>query len=140
MKVVFNNYPDLRKVIIWKDGKYQLIEDSGLSTQGIAGITENNNFVGIFVNSKKAFFVFENQVYSLSTTEFECNNTYINKDERCFILKNKGVEICKIIYKPFVDSGMIFYEVDLEEFDILLFLSDNFLNSTESLELFISSK
>lgn len=141
MKIVFNNYPDITKVIIWQDGKYNILDDdSDLSTQGIAGITENNNLVGVFVNSKKVFFVFETQVYSLSSTEFECSNTYINKDERCFILKNRDIEICNIIYRPFIDPGMMFYEVDLEEFDILLFLSNNILKDKETLKSFIESK
>ena len=141
MKIVFNNYPDITKVIIWQDGKYNILDDdSDLSTQGLAGITENNNLVGVFVNSKKVFFVFETQVYSLSSTEFECSNTYINKDERCFILKNRDIEICNIIYRPFIDPGMMFYEVDLEEFDILLFLSNNILKDKETLKSFIESK
>ena len=141
LKIVFNNYPDITKVIIWQDGKYKILDDdSGLSTQGIAGITENNNLVGVFVNNYKAYFVFETHVYSLLPKEFECSNTYINKDERCFILKNRDMEICNIIYKPFIDSGMMFYEVDLEEFDILLFLSNNILNNKETLEAFIESK
>ena len=141
MKIVFNNYPDITKVIIWQDGKYNILDDdSDLSTQGIAGITENNNLVGVFVNSKKVFFVFETQVYSLSSTEFECSNTYINKDERCFILKNRDIEICNIIYRPFIDPDMMFYEVDLEEFDILLFLSNNILKDKETLKSFIESK
>lgn len=141
MKIVFNNYPDITKFIIWQDGKYNILDDdTDISTQGIAGFTENNNLVGVFVDSKEVFFAFETQVYSLSPTEFECSNTYINKDERCFILKNRDIEICNIIYKPFIDPGIMFYEVDLEEFDILLFLSNNVLKNKETLESFIESK
>lgn len=66
-----------------------------------------------------------------------CKNEYVSSLERCFNVTIEGKEICNIIYKPYIDPGMIYYDADPEEFDVLLYLS-RLMKDKESLKEFMN--
>lgn len=57
--------------------------------------------------------------------------------ERCFHVALRGQEICNIIYEPYVDPGMIYYDAEPDEFDVLLYIS-GLLKSEDSIKKFMN--
>lgn len=51
-------------------------------------------------------------------------NKYISDLERSFHVSIGGQYICTIVYEPFINPGIIYYDADPEEFDVLLCLSE----------------
>lgn len=86
------------------------------------------------------FFLIDKEEHKICQRNFECSNIYIDKKTRQFKLINQNNLICEIIYEPYLDPGILIYDSDPEEFDSLLFLSNNILQSKETLANFIIAR
>ncbi|WP_338554586.1 hypothetical protein [Paenibacillus sp. KS-LC4] len=140
--VILRNYSEYKKYTIWNGENYEIVEKETVNRQeqGISGFTEDETMVGVFVQDKDAFFLINNKEYQICKSNFECSNNYIDKKTRVFKFINQSDVICKITYEPYIDPGMVMYDSDPEEFDFLLFLSNNILQSEESLANFITAR
>lgn len=141
-EVILRNYSEYKKYTIWSGSDYKIIDEDTIDRleQGISGFTENKGMVGVFVKNDDAFFLIDNKEHKICKNNFECSNIYIDKKTRQFKLITQSDLICEIIYEPYIDPGMVIYDSDPEEFDFLLFLSNNILQSNESLANFIIAR
>lgn len=57
--------------------------------------------------------------------------------KRCFSVTIGGQNICNIVYVPFIHPGMIYYDADPKEFDVLLYLSE-LLKDEDSIKRFMN--
>lgn len=138
-KIALRNYSEYNQYMIWNGNIYEPIDKDKLekSEQGIIGYTENKELVGVFVKNSEVFFLNDNIEIRIDTSNFKCSNSYIDKNTRHFKLENQNSLVFESIYEPYIDPGMIIYDSDPEEFDFLLFLSNNILSNKESLENYI---
>lgn len=138
--VVLRDYFSIDKNIVVDENSYKIVkmQDENYITCGVGGVGDDNRLYGIYVVNGKLFFICGMDRYELSTEKTTCSNRYITKKERLFEIKMSSKTIYQIQYKPFVDPGMIYYNVDEEEFDILLYLS-NLLSDRETIHRFISA-
>ncbi|GKU77597.1 hypothetical protein [Paenibacillus sp. L3-i20] len=141
-EVILRSYSEYKKQIIWNGSDTRIVDVvvDIRPEQGIAGFTENKNMVGVFVRNNETFFLLDDKEYRIDQEKFICSNSYISNKTRQFKLANKNVVICDIIYEPYIDPGMLIYDADPEEFDILLYLSENILKSKETLENYLVAK
>ncbi|MFI8707936.1 hypothetical protein ACIGHG_12800 [Bacillus sp. NPDC077411] len=123
--IILNNYPKIDTYIILEPSGYSIVEKNKvqLVRQGVGGFSEDGQVVGIYVKDNKLFFFYNGQSFETSVDDLICTNSYISKLERCFSVQMGGQNICNIVYEPFIDPGMIYYDADPEEFDTLLYLS-----------------
>jgi hypothetical protein len=121
--VTLSNYSEYKRYTIWNGVKYKIVDENAISApeKGISGFTENNMMTGVFVRNEDAFFLLDNKEYKICVDSFECSNVYMDKKRRHFKLSNQDDVICDIVYEPYIDPGMVLYDSDPEEFDILLF-------------------
>ncbi len=137
-KIVLRNYSEYNQYMIWNGNIYEPIDKDKLekSEQGIIGYTENKELVGIFVKKSEVYFLNNNIEIRIDKSNFKCSNSYI-ETTRHFKLENQNSLVFESVYEPYIDPGMIIYDADPEEFDFLLFLSNNILLNKESLENYI---
>lgn len=126
--ITLRNYPKLGSYIIIENNTYSIeeVEDRNRPIQGVGGFSEfskGGQLIGIYVQNDKMYFVQNEQVYETTPDDLKCTNKYISKLERCFSVTIADRKICEIIYEPFIDPGMLIYDADPEEFDVLLYLS-----------------
>ncbi|PEA80550.1 hypothetical protein COL60_24000 [Bacillus pseudomycoides] len=136
--ITLHNYPKLESYILIDNNTYSIKEtgDRYKTVQGIGGISEDGQVVGIYVQDNKLFFFYNGQSFETSVDDLICTNSYISKLERCFSVQIGGQNICNIVYKPFIDPGMIYYDADPEEFDVLLYLS-GIMKNEDSIKKFM---
>lgn len=136
--VIMNNYSKTGTYILLEASGYSIVEKSKvqLVRQGIGGFSEDGQIVGIFVKDNKLFFFYNGKSFETSIKDLICTNTYVSKSKRCFSLTIEGQNICNIVYEPFIDPGMIYYDADPEEFDVLLYLSE-LLKNEDSINRFM---
>lgn len=141
MNVTLRNYSNYNQYILWNHHTYITIIKDKLDRpiQGIVGYTENKEIIGIYTKNSEVFFLNNEKEYKIDIPNFKCFNIYIDVNTRYFKIENCGVIIFESLYEPYIDPGVIIYDVDPEEFDFLLFLSNNILSDKETLENFIIS-
>lgn len=134
-----NNYSKKGTFIILEPGGYSIVEKDKvqLVRQGVGGFTEDEELVGIYVKEDKLFFYYNGKSFEASIDNLICTNNYVTRSDRCFSVTIGGQNICKIVYEPFIDPGMIFYDADPEEFDFLLYLS-RLLKNKEYMKRFMN--
>ncbi|AIQ11277.1 hypothetical protein [Paenibacillus durus] len=136
--ITLRNYPKLGSYILIDNNTYSIeeAEDRYKVIQGIGGISEDGQVVGIYVKNNKLFFFYNGQSFEAPISDLNCTNNYVSKLKRCFSVTIGGQDICNIIYEPFIDPGMIYYDADPEEFDALLYISE-LLKSEDSIKKFM---
>jgi hypothetical protein len=136
--ITLDNYPKLGSYIIIENNIYSIeeVEDRHRPIQGVGGF-QDGQMIGIYAQKDKLYFVQNEQVYETTPDDLKCTNKYISKLERCFSVTIGDRKICEIIYEPFIDPGMLIYDADPEEFDVLLYLS-GLLKDKESMQKFIN--
>lgn len=138
--ITMRNYPKLGSyILIDNNNNYSIerAEDRKRTTQGVGGITEDGQIVGIYVKDKKLFFFYNGQSLEVPVNSLSCTNNYVSKLERCFSATINNQVICNIVYEPFIDPGMIYYDAEPDEFDVLLYLS-GLLKNEDSIKNFIT--
>lgn len=138
-EIVLRNYSEYNQFMVWNGNICEPIVRDKIDKpeQGIIGCTESKELVGVFVKNSGAFFLNNNVEIRIDTSNFKCSNSYIDKKTRHFKLVNQEKLIFESVYEPYIDPGMVVYNSDPEEFDFLLFLSNNILSNKESLENYI---
>lgn len=133
------NYSKWESYIIIEHNNYSIIEDKDRhrERQGVGGVSEDGQVVGIYVENEELNFFYNNQSFLARPEKLVCKNEYVSSLERCFNVTIEGKEICNIIYKTYIDPGMIYYDADPEEFDVLLYLS-RLMKDKESLKEFLN--
>ena len=142
-EIILRNYSEYQKYIIWEGSNYKTVDKDTVVAKkehGICGFTENNDIVGVFARHHDAFFMIGKEEHKINQANFECSNIYIDKKTRQFKLINQNTLVCEIIYEPYIDPGISIYDSDPEEFDLLLFISNNILQSQEALANFIIAR
>jgi hypothetical protein len=136
--ITLRNYSKLGSYILIDNNTCSIIEteDRNRRRQGIGGISEEGLVVGIYVKDNKLFFFYNGQSFESALDDLNCTNKYISDLERCFNVTIGGQNICNIVYEPFIDPGMIYYDADPEEFDVLLYLS-GLLKNEDSIKKFM---
>jgi len=137
--VVLRNYFDAHKIIVLNENNYEIVETNNKndSINGVGSMGDDNRLYGLYVDQGKLIFVNDTDRYELSQKNIFCSNKYITKTDRLFEIKSDNRNICEIQYQPFVDPGMMYYDVDEEEFDVLLYLS-SLLKDNETVNKFVS--
>jgi len=137
--ITLRNYPKLGSYIIIENSTYSIkeVEDRNKPIQGVGGFSEDGQLIGIYAQNDKLYFFENGQTYETTPAELQCINKYISKLIRCFSVTIGNKKICEIVYEPFIDPGMIYYDADPEEFDVLLYLS-RLLKDEESMQNFIA--
>lgn len=137
--ITLENYPRLESYILIEHNNYSIIEDKNRDKeiQGVGGVSEDGQVVGIYVKNNELNFFYNNQSFLARPENLDGKNEYVSKLERCFIVTIEDHEVCNILYKPFIDPGMIYYDADPEEFDVLLYLSI-LMKNEESLKKFMN--
>ena len=136
--VIMNNYSETETYISLEPSGYSIVEEDKvkLVRQGVGGFSEDGQIVGIYVKDSKLFFFYNGKSFETSVNGLICTNTYVSKFERCFSVTIEGQNICSIVYEPFIDPGMIYYDTDPKEFDVLLYLSE-LLKNEDSINKFM---
>ncbi|MEB9414696.1 hypothetical protein P4J15_16655 [Bacillus cereus] len=137
--IIMNNYSKTGTYIILEPSGYSVVEKNKvkLVRQGVGGFSEDGQVVGIYVNDNKLFFFYNGKSFETSIEDLICTNSYVSKLKRCFSVTIGGQNICNIVYEPFIDPGMIYYDADPEEFDVLLYLSE-LLKNEDSIKRFMN--
>lgn len=139
MMIILDNYSTIGTYIILESSGYSIVEEDEelFNFQGVGGFTEDGELVGIYVKDNKLFFYYNGKSFEASAENLICTNQYISRTERCFRVTIGEQKICEIVYKPYIDPGMIYYDADPEEFDVLLYLS-NLLKTKDSIKRFMN--
>ena len=137
--ITLENYSKWESYIIIEHNNYSIIEDKNRhrEIQGVGGVSEDGQVVGIYVENEELNFFYNNHSFLARPEKLVCKNEYVSSSERCFNVTIEGKEIYNIIYKPYIDPGMIYYDADPEEFDVLLYLS-RLMKDKESLKEFMN--
>jgi len=135
--IILRNYFDIDSKIVLHDNEYK-IENINSIINGVGGITDNNILYGLYVYNKKLFFVINTKSYELNKNNINCSNKYITKTDRLFIILSSNQKVCEIQYEPVVDPGMMYYDIDEEEFDVLLYIS-SLLKDNETISKFVEA-
>ncbi|MED2039302.1 hypothetical protein P4V58_19390 [Bacillus wiedmannii] len=137
--IIMNNYSKTGTYIILEPSGYSVVEKNKvkLVRQGVGGFSEDGQVVGIYVKDNKLFFFYNGKSFETSIENLICTNSYVSKFKRCFSVTIGGQNICNIVYEPFIDPGMIYYDADPEEFDVLLYLSE-LLKNEDSIKRFMN--
>ncbi|HDR7658193.1 TPA: hypothetical protein QCX68_003682 [Bacillus wiedmannii] len=135
--IIMNNYSKVGTYIMLETSGYSIVEKNKveLVRQGVGGFSEDGQVVGIYIKNNKLYFFYNGRSFETSLGNFICVNRYISKFERCFSVTIAGRNICHIVYEPFIDPGVIYYDADPEEFDVLLYLSE-LLKNEDSIKRF----
>lgn len=80
------NYPKLESYIIIEHNNYLIIEDKDRhkEIQGVGGVSEDSQVVGIYVENEVLNFFYNNQSFSAHPEQLVCKNEYVSRSERCF--------------------------------------------------------
>ncbi|CAM4410031.1 hypothetical protein BAMA_24695 [Bacillus manliponensis] len=138
MVITLRNYSKLGSYIVINNSTYFITETKEGDTivQGVGGFSENGQLVGVYVEDNTLFFLYNGQSFKEPIDDLICTNNYVSKLERCFRINIREQDICNIVYEPFIDPGMIHYDADPEEFDVLLYIS-GLLKGRDSMRNFI---
>ena len=136
--IVLDNDSKMGSCIVIENGMYSVIEEEkvNLPIQGVGGFSEDMQLIGVFIDGDRLFFINNNSIFETAPNDLKCTNKYISKSERSFVVEIGDRKVCEIVYKPFIDPGMIYYDADPEEFDFLLRFS-NMIKDQESIQNFI---
>lgn len=111
------------------------MKKTNLRISGVGGI-DNGILYGLGVKEGKIFFIENTKLYEIDINNYICSNLYINVKQREFKIISNGKLIYEIQYHPFLDPGRIYYEVEEDEFDVLLYIN-SILNKKEMVDKFI---
>lgn len=141
MNVILRNYSEYNQYLIWNGYTYKTIVKDKLNRpeQGIVGYTDSKELIGIYIKNSEIFLLINEKEYKIDKSNFKCSNIYKDINTRHFKIENHGLIIFELVYEPYIDPGMVIYDADPEEFDFLLFLSNNILQDKETLENYIIS-
>lgn len=139
MLIILDNHSTLGTYIILEPSGYSIVEEDKekLFFHGVGGFTEDEKLVGIYVINNKFYFYYDGTSFEATEENLNCTNQYISRTKRCFRVTIGEQKICEIVYKPYIDPGMIYYDADPEEFDVLLYLS-NLLKTKDSIKRFMN--
>ena len=123
--IILENYSELDTYIKIVEESYTIIFEDSYKNQvnGIGGISEDGELVGIYVIDKKLHFQYNSTSYEVTPRDLMCHCENIDNGKYRFIVKNKGRIICDIEYKPYVSPFVLTFGGDDDEFDFLLYLS-----------------
>ena len=137
--IIMNNYSKKGTYIILESSGYSIVEKNKaqLVRQGVGGFSEDKELIGIYVQDNKLFFYYNGKSFEATIDNLICTNKYVTRSDRCFSVTIGGQKICTIVYEPFIDPGMIIYDADPKEFDVLLYLSE-ILENEDSMKRFMN--
>lgn len=137
--VILDNECKMGTCIIYDGQKYIIKPRDEVKEriQGIGGVTEDNILIGLYLEGEKVYFLCDKNRLEITIDRFNCENKYISKIKREFVVKEGEFVIYKKIYEPFIDPGMLWYDADPEEYDFLLRFY-NILKNKEAIEKIIS--
>lgn len=127
--IILDNYSTIDNYIVIENLNYILTNENVEKTVGVGGFTENRELVALYVDDKDLFFLHEYKKIKLDVKNMECSNFYIDKNMTCFEIALSDEVIIKIVREPVVNANMLLVGEDAEEFDILLYFKNNFLEN-----------
>lgn len=136
--IILRNYLELGTYIVIKSKSHTIEKEENINEprHGVGGILEDGLLIGCYLNNDNLYFQINSETYEIKSPNFKCTNEYISKLERCFSVTIGDEKICEIVYEPYIDPGMLYYDADPEEFDVLLYMS-GVLKDKESMQNFI---
>jgi hypothetical protein len=141
--IIMRNYFSLETYILLEPSGYSIVNKNEVQSvsQGVAGFSEDEQLVGIYVEDNKFYFYYNGKSFEATVDNFICTHQSLtsSSSDTCFRVTICGQTICEIVYEPYVTFEMILHGIDPEEFDFLIYLS-RVLNSKESMESFIGGK
>lgn len=139
MAIYVDNYSKMYTYVQIDENKYSVIDKADLPegecTAGVGGEGEDGKLYALYLKEDKVYFQVEKEVYLIEPSDFSYSNKYIDKETRLFQLESEGKNICTTKYKPFVAPGVFYYDIQEDEFDVLLHMRE-YLESREKLEKF----
>lgn len=127
--IILDNYSTIEDYIVIENSNYILTNEKNGKTMGVGGFDENKELVALYVNNNELFFLHKDTSFKLDVENVECSNFYIDKKLTCFEITLFDLVIIKIIRAPIVDAKMLLIGENIEEFDILLYLKNNCLET-----------
>lgn len=120
--IILDNECTLGTKIVYSKDKFEVKAGSDITGKidGIGGITDTGDLLGIYVQNEKVYFLYNEKCTMIDSESFKVENRYINSKERLFKVSKNTVILCEIKYCPYVDPGMIIYDSEEEEYDFLL--------------------
>ncbi|EIT87200.1 hypothetical protein A374_01464 [Fictibacillus macauensis ZFHKF-1] len=137
--IIMNNYSKTETYIILEPSGYSIVKKIKVPfiRQGVGGFSEDGQIIGIYVKDNKLFFFYNGKSFETSLENLVCINNYVSNSKRIFSVTIGGQNICNIAYEPFIDPGMIYYDADPNEFDVLLYISE-LLKNMDSIRSFMN--
>lgn len=138
--IILDNYSKIDTYIVLESMGYKIVEEDKvqLVRQGVGGFSEDNELLGIYVETDKFFFLYKVKKYNVNPDEIICTNEMIGNGKRNFQVKIKDHIVCDIVYKPYISPYVLTFGDDEDEFDFLLYLS-KLMESKESICNFIKA-
>lgn len=136
--VILDNCVDCFSYIFVDGFEYEIKKNQDnvkVNWQGIGGIDENNNVLGVYVKQGQLYLMCNNKEYCLENMPFECNNIKGSPNYEFSIIL-EGKKIYSIEYKPYVSPLSLAFDEDDEEFDMYQCVYE-ILSSKERIEGFM---
>lgn len=120
--IILDNECKLGTKIIYNNGKFEIKaeEDIAEKIDGIGGITDTGDVIGIYVENEIIYFLYNEKRTIIDRESFKMENQYVTNEKRVFKVSVGNVILCEIIYSPYIDPGMIVYDSEDDEYDFLL--------------------
>lgn len=136
--ILLTNYSQYNTFIQINEDNYNVIpgKKEGQTEDGIGGFSETNDLLGLYINEGKLYFQYNLNKYELSPSEIFCQIRNDDKGNCVFVVQSKKKEICKIIYKPYINPLGLAFGESPDEFDFLMCLR-NILKDEDSINNFI---
>lgn len=136
--ILLNNYSQHDTFIQLETENFTIIssKNTGKIEDGIGGFSENNDLLGLYINNGKLYFQYNLNRYEIIPSEVLCSITKDNEKDNIFEVKIQNKEICKIVYKPFINPLGLAFGESVDEFDFLESLR-NILKDEDSINKFI---
>ena len=136
--ILLSNYSQYNTFIRINEDNYNIVtsKETGETEDGIGGFSENNDFLGLYINKGKLYFQYNLNKYEITPSEIVCTIKNGSSGNAIFEIKIQNKGICKIIYKPYINPlGLAFGDAS-DEFDFLRCLG-NILKDENSVNKFI---
>ena len=136
--ILLKDYSQYNTFIQLEAEKYTIVpsKKTGKTEDGIGGFSENNDLLGLYINNGKLYFQYNLNRYEIIPSEVLCSITKDIDENNIFEVKIKNKEICKIVYKPYINPLGLAFGESVDEFDFLEFLR-NTLKNEDSINKFI---
>ncbi len=137
--IALDNYSKKNTYIIINSDGYSVTDSKNMELveNGEGGFSEDDEFLGIFVENNKFFFLYNEKKYETNPDEMSCTNERLNNGMRNFKVKIKDKTVCDILYKPYISPLALPFGDDEDEYDYLLYLS-KLLHDKNSIQNFIT--